>query len=105
MKMSIKEKILDKILTVADKIAGFPSLKRLKIELMFLAYMAIASSVASGFSFYFGDWIQAIIFSVVFASSCFMFISRSVMYKKVQFLNKFESGLDTKKLKEVQNAR
>lgn len=100
-KMEIKDKILDKVFELADKIASFPSAKRIRYELIFIGYLCVASLILSIVMFTIGDWIQGIIFSVVFASSSFLFINRSVMYKKVRFLDNFKSGLAIDKLNKV----
>lgn len=103
--MKFVEKLKNKVFKVADKIAGFPSIKRLKIELLLLAYMVVGGLGISIYSFITKSYIRGVMYSIIAVSGTVMFLNRSLMFKKVKFLNHFSSGFSMEKVKEVKNEK
>lgn len=82
--------IAQKVFNVADGVAKLPDKNRVQIELLVYAYMFFLSLfLAIGFIIA-QQYVRASLFTLMTCASILTFISKSVMYRKLKFLEQFK---------------
>jgi len=96
--MSWKNKVLDIIDGTSGDIYKLPDYKRIRLELIVVAYMILCFSVLIYITALRSSTFQTVLYSLGICSMILYFIQRSLKYQRFKFLSQFQKKVLTNKV-------